>query len=251
MEEIDNIRVDACFSPHLYPVYKDEDSIVVIIDVLRATSAICTAFEHGAEKVIPVASIAEAKAYKDKGFKVGAERDGIMVEGFDFGNSPFSYMGEQVKDQTIVITTTNGTQAIEAAKDAYKVVIGSFINISALCDWLISTKRPVLLLCSGWKNKFNLEDALFAGAVTEALTGKSDQYKCGDACLALKYLYQMAKQDPVKFLKHSSHKERLAKLNLKKDIKYCLTPDLSTIIPVLENGALVSLPVTRFVESSP
>lgn len=250
MEEPQSIKIDACFSPHLYPVYKDTESIVVIIDILRATSAICTAFEHGVEKVIPVATIAEANDYKSKGFKVGAERDGIMVEGFDFGNSPFSYMGDQVKDQTIVITTTNGTQAIEAAKEAYKVVIGSFINITALCDWLIEEKRPVLLLCSGWKNKFNLEDALFAGAVTDALTQKSDLFKCGDACLALKYLYQMAKQDPVKFLKHSSHKERLAKLNLKKDIKYCLTPDLTQIIPVLDKGALVQLPVKRLLVSS-
>ncbi len=250
MEEAQSIKIDACFSPHLYPVYKDEESIVVIIDILRATSAICTAFEHGAEKVIPVATVAEAREYKDKGFKVGAERDGIMVEGFDFGNSPFSYMGDEVKDQTIIITTTNGTQAIEAAKDAYRVVIGSFLNITALCDWLVAEKRPILLLCSGWKNKFNLEDALFAGAVTEALTGKYDHYKCGDACLALKYLYQMASQDPVKFLKHSSHKERLAKLNLKKDIKYCLSTDITSIIPVLENGVLVRLPVNRFAESS-
>ena len=250
MDEQVTIKIDACFSPHLYPVYKDEESIVVIIDVLRATSAICTAFEHGAEKIIPVATVAEALEYKLKGFKVGAERDGVMVEGFDFGNSPFSYMGEQVKDQTIVITTTNGTQAIEAAKDAYRVVIGSFINITALCDWLIAEKRPVLLLCSGWKNKFNLEDALFAGAVTELLTQKSEQFECGDACLALKYLYQMAKQDPVKFLKHSSHKERLAKLNLKKDIKYCLTPDLSSIIPVLKDGALHCLNVRSIVEST-
>jgi len=250
MDDTQTIMIDACFSPHLYPVYKDDESIVVIIDVLRATSAICTAFEHGAVKVIPVASVGEAKIYKEKGYKVGAERDGVMVEGFDFGNSPFSYMGENVKDQTIVITTTNGTKAIESARKAYKVVIGSFINITALCDWLISEKRPILLLCSGWKNKFNLEDALFAGAVTEMLTEKSEHVKCGDACLALKYLYQMAKQDPIKFLKHSSHKERLAKLNLKKDIKYCLTPDLSKIIPVLQDEALICLPVDRFAETS-
>jgi 2-phosphosulfolactate phosphatase len=249
MEDHQQIKIDACFSPYLYPVYRDSESIVVIIDILRATSAICTAFEHGAEKVIPVASVEEAKEYKNKGFKVGAERNGLMVEGFDFGNSPFSYMDEQVRDQTIVITTTNGTQAIEVAKDAYRVVIGSFINITALCNYLIHEKRPVLLLCSGWKNKFNLEDALFAGAVTEALTGRTELFKCGDGCLALKYLYQMAKQDPVKFLQHSSHKSRLAKLNLKKDIKYCLTPDLTEIIPVLDNGALVKLPVNRFAES--
>lgn len=235
------IKVDACFSPFLYPVYKDEESIVVIIDILRATSAICAAFENGAEKMIPVATVDEARKWKEKGYLVGAERDAIPVEGFDFGNSPYSYMGDNVKGQTIVITTTNGTQAVEAAKDAYKVVIGSFVNITALCNWLISQKRSILLLCSGWKNKFNLEDALFAGAVTEMLTANSDQYKLGDACLALKYLYQQAHTDPYKFLSRASHKERLARLNLKKDIKYCLTPDQTTVIPVLQDGALVRL----------
>src|SRR5213595_1544654 len=149
------ISVDACFSPFLYPVYKDKESIVVIIDILRATSAICTAFEHGAEKVIPVATIEEAREYKNRGFLVGAERDAVQVDGFDFGNSPFSYMGENVKGKTIVITTTNGTQAIYAARDAYKIVIGSFLNLRVLTQWLISEKRYVLLLCSGCKNKFN------------------------------------------------------------------------------------------------
>src|SRR4051812_25305913 len=235
------ISVDACFSPFLYPVYKAEESIVVIIDILRATSAICTAFEHGAEKVIPVATIEEAKAYKDKGFLVGAERDAVQVEGFDFGNSPYSYMGENVKGKTIVITTTNGTQAIHAARDAYKVVIGSFLNIDALCNWLTNEQRNILLLCSGWKNKFNLEDALFAGAVTEELRKRNEDIEFGDSCLALIYLYQMALKDPYKFLNHSSHKERLHRLNLKKDIKYCLTPNLTTVIPVLEGDALVNL----------
>ncbi len=235
------ILLDACFSPYLYPVYRDDESIVVIIDILRATSAICTAFEHGAEKIIPVASLEEAKEWKSKGFLVGAERDAIPLPGFDFGNSPFSYMGDAVKDKTIVITTTNGTQAIDAAKDAYKVVIGSFLNITSLCNWLHSEKRNVLLLCSGWKNKFNLEDALFAGAMTESLTLLSEEFKLGDACLALKYLYQQARNEPYKFLSNSSHKERLAALNLKKDIKYCLTPDQTAVIPVLKNGELIKL----------
>jgi 2-phosphosulfolactate phosphatase len=243
MEETNSrLKVDACFSPLLYPIYRDDESIVVIIDILRATSAICTAFEHGAEKVIPVATVEEARKYKEMGYLVGAERNAIPVEGFDFGNSPYSYMGETVKGKTIVITTTNGTQAIHAAREAYKVVIGSFLNIDALCRWLIEEKRNVLLLCSGWKNKFNLEDALFAGAVTEVLSHLSDgAYKMGDGCLALKYLYQMAKRNPYKFLNYSSHKERLAKLNLKNDIKYCLTPNQTTVIPVLQGEALVNL----------
>jgi len=242
-EENNKIKVDACFSPFLYPVYKDDNSIVVIIDILRATSAICTAFEYGAEKIIPVATVAEAAEYKRKGYLTGAERNAIQVEGFDFGNSPFSYMDDRVKGQTIVITTTNGTQAIEAAKDAYKVVIGSFLNIGVLTRWLIRENRNIILLCSGWKNKFNLEDALFAGAISEDLAEGNENFSFGDACLALKYLYQMARQDPYKFLNYASHKQRLAALNLKKDIKFCLTPNQTQIIPVLQNGVLTRMEI--------
>ena len=235
------LKLDACFSPYLYPVYQDEESIVVIIDIFRATSAICTAFHYGAEKIIPVASVEEALEYKRKGFLAGAERNAIKLDGFDFGNSPYDYMGDHVKGQTIALTTTNGTQAIEAARKAYRVVVGSFLNINVLCEWLMQEQRPILLLCSGWKNKFNLEDALFAGAVTEELVRRTDRYKLGDGCLALKYLYQMAEHDPNKFLTYASHKERLSRLGLKKDIRYCLTPNQTPVIPVLEGDALVKL----------
>ncbi len=235
------MKIDACFSPYLYPVYKGDDTVVVIIDILRATSAICAAFEHGVDKIIPVATVDEARAYKDKGFLVGAERNGMPLDGFDFGNSPFHYMGDHVKGKTIVLTTTNGTQAIEAAKDAYKVVIGSFLNIDALCTWLLNENKNILLLCSGWKNKFNLEDAVFAGAVTDAISNTTDKYNLGDACLALKYLYQMAKKNPNTFLSHSSHKERLAALNLKEDVRYCLTPNQTKVIPIYREGALVRM----------
>jgi 2-phosphosulfolactate phosphatase len=238
---MDKIKIDACFSPHLYPVYRDDESIVVIIDILRATSAICTALHHGAKSIIPVATVEEARRYKDKGMLTGAERDAIKLDGFDFGNSPFHYMQDIVAGKEIALTTTNGTQAIEAAKEAFMVVVGSFLNIDALCNMLVSEKRSILLLCSGWKNKFNLEDALYAGAVTEKLTTLSHNYKLGDGCLALKYLYQIAEKDPYKFLNHSSHKERLAKLNLKEDIRYCLQTNTMDVIPVLKNGKLVRL----------
>jgi 2-phosphosulfolactate phosphatase len=241
MSEATPLKIDACFSPHLYSVYKDEESIVVIIDIFRATSAICTAFHNGAEKIIPVATVEEARALKDKGMLAGAERNAIKVDGFDFGNSPYDYMGGHVMGATIALTTTNGTQAIDVSKDAYKVVVGAFTNISALCNWLVKQNRNILLLCSGWKNRFNLEDSLFAGAMTAELVKRNPEYKLGDACLALDYLYQMAKENPVRFLGRASHKERLHKLNLKEDIKYCLQPDLTDAIPVLENGVLVRM----------
>ncbi len=231
------LTIDVCFSPYLYPVYEKENQIVVVIDVLRATSAICTAFQYGVKRMIPVATVEEAKTYKDKGFLVGAERNAIAIDGFDFGNSPFHYMNDKVKGETIVITTTNGTQAIEAAKTAHAVVIGCFLNITALCEWLIKQQKSVLLLCSGWKNKFNLEDTLFAGAATEMLN-KNESYKLLDGALATKYLYQEAHQNPYKFLNYSSHKERLSAMGLKEDIKYCLTLDKTQVIPILRGKYL-------------
>jgi 2-phosphosulfolactate phosphatase len=234
-------KIDTCFTPYLYPVYKEDDTIVVIIDVFRATSAICVAFHNGADKIIPVASVEEAMEYKKQGFLAGAERNAIKLDGFDFGNSPYDYMGDHVKGKTIALTTTNGTQAIEAARNAYKVVVGSFLNIDVLCEWLVKQNKNITLLCSGWKNKFNMEDALYAGAVSDKIFKLSNEFKLGDGCLALMYLYEQAQHEPVKFLIHASHKERMAKLGLKKDIKYCLTPNLCPVIPVLEGKYLIKL----------
>ena len=239
------MEVDVQFLPMGPPSEFLSSRAVVVIDVLRATSVIVHAISRGAMEIVPVITVDEAfrlaKTFPAGTTLLGGERGSRKILGFDFGNSPFNYMGEHMKGKTIVLTTTNGTQAIEAAKDAYKIVIGSFLNIDALCEWLINENRNILLLCSGWKNKFNLEDAVFAGAVTDEISKRSDKYDFGDACLALKYLSQMAKKNPNKFLTESSHKERLAKLNLKEDVRYCLTPNQTKVIPVYKDGALVRL----------
>lgn len=234
------LTVDVCLSPYLYPVHHKEDTIVVVIDILRATTAMCTAFHYGVDKMIPVASIEEAAEYKKKGFMVGAERNGVALEGFDFGNSPFSYMTDKIKGQTIVISTTNGTQAIEAAKNAHQVVIGAFTNITALCQYLVSQNRSVLLLCSGWKNRYNWEDSMFAGAVVKRMLDLG-LHKTGDAAMAMAFLYDQSQKHQLKFLRNSSHAERLAAMGLKKDIKYCFQLDQTTVIPVLEGKYLVKL----------
>src|SRR6188768_2992506 len=111
--------IDVCFSPALFHLHDDaSESIVVVIDVLRATSSMCVAFHHGVKSIVPVATIEESMAYRSQGFLVGAERKGEMVEGFDLGNSPFSYMTETIRDRNVALTTTNGTQAIQTAKNA-------------------------------------------------------------------------------------------------------------------------------------
>ncbi len=235
-------QVDVCLSPNLYELCDQKNSIVVVIDILRATSAICTAFEFGVEKVIPVDSVEKANEYKKKGFLVGAERNGQKLDGFDFGNSPYSYTDPRIKNQPVVITTTNGTRAIELAKDNHMVVIGAFTNISALCNWLAEQDQDILLLCSGWKGRINLEDSMFAGAVVDRLfEHPSFDEHYSDAALAARHLYLLGEEDPQVFLRNSSHRKRLADLNLKEDIKYSLQVDKTEVIPVLRDGELVRL----------
>jgi 2-phosphosulfolactate phosphatase len=233
------MNIEVCYSPQSYPLFHNAESIVVVIDVLRATSAITTAFYNGVSRMIPVATVEEASEYRKQGFLVAAERNGEMVEGFDLGNSPFGYMNKKVKGKTIAITTTNGTQAIEVAKDAQQVIIGSFLNLDTVIDYLRKSKKDVLFLCAGWKNKFNLEDTLFAGAVAQELIYKHRFNSNCDSTIAAMELYNLAKHDLYDFLSQSSHRNRLAKLDLERDVKYCLTPNQCPVLPIMEGKFLV------------
>jgi 2-phosphosulfolactate phosphatase len=140
-----------------------------------------------------------------------------------------------------VLTTTNGTHALHLSRSAKRIVIGSFLNLSALSNWLNTQNENVLLVCAGWKNNFNLEDTLFAGAVIEQLKDKG--FVLDDAALAANDLFQVGKSDINGYLKKTSHGERLKKLGIEKDIEFCLQVDLTTAIPVLEGEKLVKLAV--------
>ncbi len=234
-------KVEVVPSPALFPVYyENKNCTVVVIDVFRATSAICAAFESGVDSLIPVANLEEAIEYKKKGFLVGAERNAEIVEGFDFGNSPIGFKDGRFKGETIVLTTTNGTKAIDIAKSASKVVIGAFTNLSAVCDYIEKEDKDVLLLCAGWKDRFNLEDTLFAGAVAEKISQNLRFRNLSDSSIAAIDMYNSAKGDLFEFLGESSHRKRLSKMNLEEDIIYCLTKDKSSIVPILEGDVIVS-----------
>jgi 2-phosphosulfolactate phosphatase len=240
MSETKN-RVEVCFSPEQFDLYKQEYTVVVAIDVLRATTAICTSFDYGAEKIIPVSTIEEAEAYRKKGYIAGAERMGKIVDGFKYGNSPYSYMGDEIKGQTIVLTTTNGTKAINLAAKTHKVIVGALVNLDAVIAYLKEGKEDILLLASGWQGKFNLEDSICAGAITEALLDSGLYMSDEDSTIASLFLYKKAKKNYFGFLKASSHRRRLKNLNLNEDIKYCLTPNQTSVIPIYKDGALIKL----------
>lgn len=233
-------KIEVCFTPALLDLYAIEDSIVVVIDVLRATSSMTYGLQNGAKAIIPVMDVEDCNDYKNSDYLLAAERNGEVVEGFDFGNSPFSYTTEKVNGKTIVLTTTNGTKALMLAQErAFKVVVGSFLNLESLSQWLILQQRNVLLLCAGWKDKFNLEDSLFAGAVVNRL--KNDFSHFDDASVAAEDLYLTAKHDLRGYLHKSSHSSRLEQLNIEKDVQFCLQSNICTVIPVLINSELVPL----------
>lgn len=239
LNDPDRRKVEVCLTPALLPLYDIENSIVVVIDIFRATSSICYGIDNGAEAIIPVSQVEECIAYAGKGFLIAAERNGEVVEGFDFGNSPFSYTPEKVAGKTVVLTTTNGTHAIHLSRKAKRIVAGSFLNLRSLSHWLDKQRENILLVCAGWKNKFNLEDSVFAGAVVDQLNDTA--FHLDDSAIAARDLYLLAKDDLGGYLAKTSHSERLKKLGIEKDIAFCLNVDLTTAIPVLEGDKLVKL----------
>jgi 2-phosphosulfolactate phosphatase len=198
-----------------------------------------TAFAHGVEKIIPVATLEECRALQNQGLIAAAERDAKKADGFDLDNSPFSYMDEKLKGQTIAMTTTNGTQAITKSREAIQVIIGSFLNKTAVINYLQSQPHHVLILCAGWKGRVNLEDTLFAGAVADELR---DGFTIeDDASLGALTIYSCMKYNMLKSMASSSHVKRLHRLNLAKDIEFCIREDLYNVVPVLEGNGLVKM----------
>jgi 2-phosphosulfolactate phosphatase len=226
-------------SPRLLDLYEVENSIVVIIDVFRATSTIATALFNGATKVIPVAQVEECiQLGKTLNALTAGERDGKVIEGLQYGNSPAEYPASFIKDQTLVLTTTNGTKLLHMAlqKGASAIVTGSFPNLDAVVSYLAGQNKNVVLGCSAWKDRFNLEDTLFAGAVINRL--KENYTIHCDSSMMAEDMYRLHKDDLYSFIKRTTHWHRLASYGLEKDLEYCVTPNTASILPMYKDGAL-------------
>lgn len=228
-------------SPALLHLYDLSNSVVVIIDVFRATSTIAAVLHNGARCVIPVDSVPKAiEISKNIGGIAAGERDGKVADGLEHGNSPLEYSREFIENKTLVLTTTNGTRLLHMALDkgAGTVVSGSFPNLSAVCNFLAEENKNVILACAGWKDRFNLEDTLFAGAVIDRVK-KHFTIHC-DSSLMAKIMFVKNKNNLMKFAPNLTHYHRLAeRFGLIEDIRYCLTNDLANVLPVYKDGKLI------------
>lgn len=234
-------KLEVCLSPALLNLYNTEGSVVVIIDVFRATSTIAAALHNGAKSVIPVASVPECIELGNKieNSITAGERDGKVAEGLEHGNSPSEYPVEFINGKTLVLTTTNGTRLLHMVENAETIITGSFVNLTAVCNFLKSQNdKNVLLACAAWKDRFNLEDTLFAGAVIESVRGSFD-INC-DSSRAAHHLYKSLNGNSfISFLRDSAHYRRLSAFGLENDMEYCATPDLHPIVPILKGDELI------------
>lgn len=228
-------------SPALLHLTNLKDAIVVIIDVFRATSTIATALFNGAERVIPVAAVEDCKRLGSEipNAVTAGEREGKVIEGLQYGNSPAEYPREFIEGKTLVLTTTNGTRLLHMAfaRGCAGVVTGSFPNLSSVCEYLASQNQNVVLGCSGWKDMFNLEDTLFAGAVIDRIRERFSIHD--DASLMAQQIYRLHESHLFRFIQNTTHWHRLATYGLEKDLKYCISADVANVLPEYKNGQLV------------
>jgi 2-phosphosulfolactate phosphatase len=240
---MDKKQVIVSFSPALFEHYYQADSIIVIIDAIRMSATITTAIANGATEILPLASVDETLSYKGKGYLIAAERDTNKVEGFDFGNSPLDFVPEKVNGKRIAISTTNGTQVIsliqQKSNGEAEMLIGTFLNVSFLAEYLSKQNKNVLIQCSGWKNTVATEDILFAGMLSGKLLEREQFYFWRDGVYLAHQLYLQAKTDLRQFIYSASPRLNAKKEQLDRDIRYCLELDKFEVIPEWQENKIV------------
>lgn len=230
------MKIEVSLTPALYP-YRTlkENHITVAIDVLRATTAVCAAFQAGCSEVVPLDSLEALESYRRQGYAIAAERGGKKLPGSDYGNSPTEYISKDMRGVRLAYSTTNGTVSILRGADAELTLVGAFANIDALCGRLRKEGRDVVLLCSGWQNDFCLEDTLVAGAIIERVGDG-----VGDAALMALDLWRMAKENPLGYCQKASHVHRLEGFGpqAQADIVFAFKQDTCPVVPMLKEGRL-------------
>jgi 2-phosphosulfolactate phosphatase len=217
---------------------------VVAIDALRATSTIVTALANGAERIVPKRSVEEARAEAASrpGSILSGERFGLKVDRFDLGNSPLEYTPGAVAGKTIVMTTTNGTQALAASAGADEILCGALLNARAVASHLRASGRErTLIVCAGTDGEFSLDDAVTAGAIIDRIAPVPDVDSLSDSALAALILFRSLESDLHSAFLSSTHGRRLLEIGLGNDVGYCASVDTHDVVPVLAGDAIVPI----------
>ena len=217
--------------------------VVVVIDILRATSVVVEAMSQGAEEIIPVKTVEEAfqlaNTFPPNTTLLGGERESRRVEGFDLGNSPREYRAETVRGKRLILTTTNGTKAFHAVSSGKEVLVGSFLNISSVAERCLELGRDLLIYPSGDEGNFSLEDNVCGGMLIDQVVEKGRKsFTLTDASRSALILYQRFKANLVEAFYLSHHGRDLVDRGFEEDLHYCAKVDITNIVPVFKGGVI-------------
>jgi len=234
------MRLDVLLLPHELPARPRPEFTAVVVDVLRATTSIVVAFQHGCRSIRPVANVAEAqrvhRAAPDA--VLAGEEGGRRIRGFDLGNSPREFTREVVSGRNVILTTSNGTKTLRAVGGDRTVAIGAFLNRSAVGSWLVARGTNSLIVCSGYEGVFSLEDAVCAGAIVDGATSVATGLVLGDGAQACRVLWERFGADLLRLLPETDWGQRILAMGLGPDIEVCARVDVTDVVPTMEGDRI-------------
>lgn len=243
--------MDITVLPSVNEARADElvNKTVIVIDVLRATSTILTALAHGCQAIYPAETVLQAKQLYQPGFILGGERACKKIPGFDLGNSPLEYTDASIAGKTLIMTTTNGTRAIQKAGKAGTILAASLLNGKVCAEEALSLKKDIVILCSGTQDVYSLEDGVCAGLLVDELLKASVESRAelgiNDFGLSMLYAFRHVQHNLTEALLHCSNGKRLCKLGFLEDIKYCSQMNTIPLVPIVREGKLVISSVSQ------
>jgi 2-phosphosulfolactate phosphatase len=246
------MRVDVFFTPQEVAPADVAGRVVAVVDVLRASTSIAVALDNGARTIIPLASseevVSRAKNLARSEVKLAGERKSQQISGFDYGNSPLEFTKENVDGKTILMSTTNGTNAILAVQGARDVLIASYVNFKAVLAMLSAALRggtDVAIVCAGQEKHFSLEDSACAGRFVQHITEKHSKAEFNDAANAAMVIDKKFGTSLKKLFKASTHGAALAEAGFGSDLEFCAQVDSYSVVPVYQDRQITKLGTAR------
>jgi 2-phosphosulfolactate phosphatase len=234
------MRLDVLLLPDELSARPRPESAAVVIDVLRATTSIVVAFQHGCRSILPVADFAEAQQARmvAPDAVLAGEQGGLRIPSFDLGNSPREFTREAVGGRDVILATSNGTKTLRAVGGGRTVAIGAFLNRAAVGDWLVARGADSLIVCSGYEGGFSLEDAVCAGAIVDRAVGVSERLSLGDGAWACQVLWERFGADLLRLLPETAWGRRMLAMGFGPDMEVCAHADVTDVVPTMAGGRI-------------
>jgi 2-phosphosulfolactate phosphatase len=238
------MKVDLFLIPGSFTEHRLAGKTLVLIDVLRASTTICQALKAGARAVIPVLEPGEAAEMRAKiGADLallGGEREGIKIEGFDLGNSPYEYVESRIKGKTIILTTSNGTRGYMKAGLSHLIMTGAIVNISAVVEKIVAAGNDLAIVCAGKEGDFSIEDTLCGGMIIHKLAfEKKVELELNDAAALARLLYRSNSNTLMEAMAGGEHGRYLEKIGFGSDVEMAAQVDSIPVVPILKEGRII------------